>query len=55
MLSCVCNIMWSQGRRIFLAFLDVSKEYDSVWREELWMKIREYGVLEEFDNVWQLV
>ena len=28
-----------QGRRTFLAFLDVSKAYDIVWREGLWMKM----------------
>ena len=29
-----------QGRWIFMAFLDVSKAYGTVWREELWMKMR---------------
>ena len=52
MLRNVCDIMWSQGRRTFLAFQDVSKAYD-VWREGLWMKMREFGVLEEFVNVYK--
>ena len=47
----VCNIMKSQGRQTFLAFLDVSKTYDTVWRDRLWMKISEYGFQEGFVNV----
>ena len=42
--------MMSQGRRTFLAFLDVSKAYDIVWREGLWM-MREYRIQEEFVDV----
>ena len=34
-----------------MAFLDVSKEYDPMWKEGLWMKMREYGVQEEFVNL----
>ena len=32
----------------YLAFLDVSKAYDSVCREGLWCKMRHYGVEEKF-------
>ena len=42
-LRSVCDIMKSQGRRIFLAFVDASKAYDIVWREGLWMKMRVQG------------
>ena len=35
MLKSVCDIMRLQVRRTFLAFLDVSKAYDTVWREGL--------------------
>ena len=34
-----------------LAFLDVSKAHDTVWREGLSMKMREFKVQEEFVNV----
>ena len=34
-----------------MSFLDVRKAYDTVWREGLWMKMRENGVQEEFVNV----
>ena len=32
----------------WLGFMDVSKAYDTVWREGLWRKMREYGVEESF-------
>ena len=47
----VYDIMRSQGRRTFLAFLDVSKVYNTLLREGLWMKMREYRFQEEFVNV----
>ena len=34
-----------------MAFLDVSKAYDTVWREGLWKKMRMYGVEEKFIRV----
>ena len=52
-LRSVCNIMRLQGRQTFLEFLDISKAYDTVWREELWMEMREYGVQEEFAQCMQ--
>ena len=37
----------------YLAFLDISKVNDSVWREGLWCKMRHYGVEEKFVKVWE--
>ena len=34
-----------------MAFLDVSKAYDTVWREGLWWKMRSYGVSEGLVDV----
>ena len=34
-----------------MAFLDVSKAYNTVWREGLWKKMRMYGVEEKFIRV----
>ncbi len=31
-----------------LAFLDISMAYDTVWREGLWYKMRQYEVEEKF-------
>ena len=31
----------------YLAFLDISKVYDSVWRGGLWCKMKHYGVEEK--------
>ena len=35
----------------YLSFLDVSKVYDSLWREGLWCKMGHYGVEEKFVKV----
>ena len=35
----------------YLAFLDNSKAYGSVWREGLWHKMGQYGVEEKFVRV----
>ena len=34
-----------------MAFLDVSKAYDTVWREGLWRKMQQYGVEEKFVRI----
>ena len=51
----VCDIMRLQGRQTFLAFLDVRKAYNTVWREGLRMKIREYMVQEECQCMQKLI
>ena len=48
MLRGVCEVQKSVKNRSYLAFLDITKAYDSMWREELWHKIRQYGVEKEF-------
>ena len=40
-----------EKRNSYLAFLDISKAYDSVWWEGLWHKMRQYGVEERFVRV----
>ena len=40
----VCKLRRRKRRGTYLAFLDVSKAYDTVWREGLWEKMRMYGV-----------
>ena len=47
MLRDVCELRKREKKTSYLAFLDVSKAYNSVWRERLWCKMRHYGV-EEF-------
>ena len=44
--------MWKREKKnSYLAFQDVNKAYNSVWREELWHKLRQYGVEEKFVRV----
>ena len=50
-LSGVCELRKREKKTSYLAFLDVSKEYDSMWRKGLWCKMRHYGVEEKFVKV----
>ena len=47
------NCMRKRRKGTYLAFLDVSKAYDTVWREGLWEKMRCYGVTQKFVRVRQ--
>ena len=40
-------------RKMYMAFLDVSKAYYIVWREGFWEKTRMYGVADKFIGVCQ--
>ena len=44
----VCELRKRKKKSTWLGFMDVSKAYDTVWREGLWKKMREYGVEESF-------
>ena len=33
-----------EGKKTWLAFLDLKKAYDSVWREGLWAKVARFGL-----------
>ena len=45
----------NREKKTYLTFLDVSKAYNSVRREELWCKMRHYGVEEKFVMVCEVV
>ena len=47
----ICELRRRKRRGTYMAFLDVSKAYDTVWREGLWKKMRMYGVEEKFIRV----
>ena len=47
----MCELRKREKKTSYLAFLDVSKAYSSVLREELWCKIRHYGAEEKFVKV----
>ena len=49
----VCELGRRRRKGTYLAFLDVSKAYDTVWREGLWEKMRRYGVTQKFVRVCQ--
>ena len=40
-----------EGKKTWMAFLDLKKAYDSVWREGLWEKLKTYGVGDKFLRV----
>ena len=49
----VCELRRRRRKGTYLAFLDVSKAYDTVWQEGLWEKMRRYGVTKKFVRVCQ--
>ena len=44
----VCELRRKEKKGTYMAFLDVSKAYDTVWRDRLWRKMQQYGVEENF-------
>ena len=46
-LRSVAELRKKQGLKTVIAFLDVKKAYDTVWREGLWKKMRGYGIAEQ--------
>ena len=36
--------MLERGKRLYVAFLDLEKAYDRVWRAGLWEALKQYGV-----------
>ena len=42
-----------EGKKTWLAFLDLKKAYDSVWREGLWVKLEAYGIQGRFLRICQ--
>ena len=51
MLRGVCEVQKREKKNSYLSFLDISKAYESMWREGLWHKMRQYGVEEKFVRV----
>ena len=47
----VCEVQKREKKNSYLAFLEISKAYDSVWREGMWHKMKQYGVEEKFSIV----
>jgi hypothetical protein len=40
----VATDCWEQGKPLYMAFLDVAKAYDRVWRDALWYRLKRVGV-----------
>ena len=47
----VCELRRKEKKGTYMAFLDVSEAYDTVWREGLWRKMQQYGVEEKFVRI----
>ena len=50
----VLEMRRKQGLDSVVAFLDVRKAYDTVWREGLWWKMRRYGIAENLVRLCML-
>ena len=50
-LRSVCEVRKREKKNSYLAFLDISEAYGSVWREGPWYMMRQYGVEEKFVRV----
>ena len=51
--SGIAQLRHIEGKKTWLAFLDLKKAYDSVWREGLWAKLEAYGVKGKFLRMCQ--
>ena len=51
--SGIGQIRRSQGKKMWMAFLDFKKAFPSVWREGFWEKMKEYGIDGKFLRVCQ--
>ena len=49
----ICQLRRGEGKKTWLAFLDLRKAYDSVWREGLWHRMEQYGTGNKFLRVCQ--
>ena len=47
----VCELRRKENKGPYMAFLDISKGYDTVWHEVLRRKIPQYGVDEKFVHI----
>ena len=46
--SGIAQLRRIEGKKTWMAFLDLKKAYDSVWREGLWEKLEAYGIKGKF-------
>ena len=49
----VTKLLRSEGKKTWLAFLDLKKAFPNVWREGLWRKMENYGLGGKFLRVCQ--
>ena len=51
--SGIAQLRRIEGKKTWMAFLDLKKAYDSVWREGLWEKLEAYGIRGKFLRMCQ--
>ena len=50
-LHCILNHMLNKGKRLFCAFIDFSKAFDYVVRDNLWTKLIKLGIRGNILNI----
>ena len=50
-MNCIIEILRNQKKKIFCAFIDFSKAFDSVWRLGMWKKLLKYNIKGNFFKV----
>ena len=41
---CLIHVMCKQGSKLYCAFIDYQKALDTVWRDDLWLKLTQQGI-----------
>jgi hypothetical protein len=46
LLKCIVDLFCQSKQKLFCAFIDYAKAFDTIWREALWLKLHSQGIIE---------